>query len=97
MTRIVTEAPLIAIAALGLRAIAACGGFDPQPQTPSPEIIERLASRLPVMTLAVAVAREGRGPFDNFLLCVRLGMINYHNTEAGRQAIFSDCDLGDGV
>ena len=63
----------------------------------SGEMIERLASRLPVMTLAVAVAREGRGPFDNFLPCVRRGVINYYNTDAGRYATFSDCDLGDGV
>ncbi len=97
MTRKVTAAPLVAIAALGLVVLAACGGSDSQPQTPSPEMIERLASRLPVMTLAVAVAREGRGPFDNFLPCVRRGVINYYNTEAGRHAAFSDCDLGDGI
>ena len=83
--------------ALGLMVLAACGGSDSQPQTPSPEMIERLASRLSVMTLAVAVAPEGGDFFDNFLPCVRRGVINYHNTEAGRQATFSDCDLEDGV
>jgi len=49
------------------------------------------------MTLAVAMAREGRGPFDNFLPCVRRGVINYYNTDAGRHATFSGCDLGDGI
>ena len=92
-----TAAPLIVIAALGLMVLAACGGSDSQPQTPSPEVMERLASRLSVVTLVVAVAREGRDFFDNFLPCVRRGVINYHNTEAGRHATFSDCDLGDGV
>ena len=97
MTRKVTAAPLVAIAAVGLMALAACGGSDSQPQTPSPEMIERLASRLSVMTLVVAVSREGGGAFDNFIPCVRRGVINYYNTEAGRNATFSDCDLGDGV
>ena len=97
MTRKGTGALLIVIATLGPMALAACAGSDSQPQTPSPENIERLASRLSVMTLVVAVAREGRGAFDNFLPCVRRGVINYHNTEAGRQATFSDCDLGSGV
>ena len=59
--------------------------------------VQRLTSRLPVMTLAVAVARDGRGVLDNSLPCVRRGVINYYNTEAGRHATFSDCDLGDGV
>ena len=59
--------------------------------------VQRLASRLSVMTLAVAMAREGHGPIDNFLPCVRRGVINYYNTDAGRHATFSGCDLGDGV
>ena len=49
------------------------------------------------MTLVVAFAREGGGPFDNFLPCVRRGVINYSNTEADRRATFSSCDLGDGI
>ena len=83
--------------ALGLTVLAACGGPDSQPQTPSPQMIERLASRISVMSLVVAVAREGGGAFDNFIPCVRRGAINYHNTEAGRHATFNDCDLGDGI
>ena len=59
--------------------------------------VQRLASRLSVMTLAVAFAPEGHGPFDNFLPCVRRGVINYSNTEAGRRATFSSCDLGDDI
>ena len=97
IARKVTAALPITCAALGLMVLAACGGSDSQPQTPSPEQIERLSSRLAVMTLVVAVAREGRGAFDNFLPCVRRGVINYYNTEAGRHATFSNCDLGDGV
>ena len=58
MTRKVPAAPLIAIAALGLMVLAVCGGSDSQSRTPSPEMIERLASRLPVMTLVVAVAHR---------------------------------------
>ena len=59
--------------------------------------VQRLASRLSVMTLVVAFAEDGHGPFDNFLPCVRRGVINYSNTEAGRRATFSGCDLGDGI
>lgn len=59
--------------------------------------VQRLASRLSVMTLAVAFAHEGSGALDNFLPCVRRGVINYFNTEAGRHAAFSNCDLGDGI
>ena len=58
---------------------------------------QRLASRLSVMTLVVAFAEDGHGFFDNFLPCVRRGVINYSNTEAGRRATFSGCDLGDGI
>ena len=59
--------------------------------------VQRLASRLSVMTLAVAFARDGGGPFDNFLPCTRRGVINYSDTESGRRATFSTCDLGDGI
>ena len=59
--------------------------------------VQRLASRLSVMTLVVALAEDGYGPLDNFLPCVRRGVINYYNTDAGRNATFSSCDLGDGI
>ena len=59
--------------------------------------LQRLASRLPVMTLVVAFADDGHGFFDNFLPCVHRGVINYYNTDAGRHATFSGCDLGDGI
>jgi len=59
--------------------------------------LRRVASRLSVMTLAVAISREGRGAFDNYLPAVRRGVINYYNTPAGRHATFSRCNLGDGV
>jgi hypothetical protein len=49
------------------------------------------------MTLVVAFADDGHGFFDNFLPCVRRGVINYYNTDAGRHATFSGCDLGDGI
>ena len=59
--------------------------------------VQRLASRLSVMTLFVALAEDGHGPFDNFLPCVRRGVINYYNTDGGRHATFSNCDLGYGI
>jgi len=83
------DAPLLAMRAADLTPV----------ETPTTELtpVQRLASRISVMTLAVAVAREGRGALDNFLPCVRRGVINYYNTEAGRHAAFSSCDLGDGI
>ena len=49
------------------------------------------------MTLVVAFAEDGHGPWDNFLPCVRRGVINYYNTDGGRHATFSGCDLGGGI
>ena len=59
--------------------------------------VQRLASRLSIMTLAVALAEYGDGGFDISLPCVRRGVINYYNTDTGRYATFSSCDLGDGI
>jgi len=87
------DAPLLTMPPTGAAADITLGGTPTATLTP----VQRLASRLSVMTLAVAFAHEGGGPFDNFLPCVRRGVINYSNTEAGRRATFSSCDLGDGI
>ena len=56
-----------------------------------------VASKLAVLAVAVATGPEGRSFFDNFLACPRRGVVNYHNTAAGRRATFSGCNVGDGV
>ena len=87
------DAPLLTLKPTGMTA-------DLNPVlTPTTTLtpVQRLASRLSVMTLTVAFAPDGHGFFDNFLPCVRRGVINYSNTEAGRRATFSSCDLGDGI
>jgi len=84
---------LLNMTTTGAAADTTLGGTHASTLTP----VQRLASRLSVMTLAVAFAREGRGPLDNFLPCVRRGVINYSNIDAGRRATFSGCNLGDGI
>lgn len=59
--------------------------------------LERAAARFAVATLAVATGPQGASFLDNFLPCARRGVINYFNTDFGRIAAFSGCDLGDGV
>jgi hypothetical protein len=49
------------------------------------------------MSLAVAAAPQGRGFFDNFLPCVRRGVVVYRNTSLGRAVTFHGCDLGEGI
>ena len=87
------DAPLLTVTPNDGPADIALGETPRATLTPA----QRLASRLSVMTLVVAFAEDGHGFFDNFLPCVRRGVINYSNTEAGRRATFSSCDLGDGI
>ena len=87
------DAPLLTVTPNDGAADIALGETPRATLTPA----QRLGSRLSVMTLAIAFADDGHGFFDNFLLCVRRGVINYSNTEAGRRATFSSCDLGDGI
>ncbi len=87
------DAPLLTMTPPGAAADLIPGVTPGTTLTP----VQRLASRLSVMTLAVAMAREGHGFFDNFLPCVRRGVINYYSTDDSRRATFSSCDLGDGI
>jgi len=57
----------------------------------------RLGPRFTVIAVAAAVSREGAGFLDNFLPCVRRGVIDYRNSDSGRIVTFSGCDLGGGV
>jgi hypothetical protein len=85
------------LAALLMLSTAACGGETPDGDTP-PQSAGPLNARLSVMSLiAAAVAPQGGGPFDNYLPCVRRGVINYQNTEAGRALLIHGCDLGGGI
>lgn len=59
--------------------------------------LQRAAPRIAVTLVAVAAGDEGAGFLDNFLPCTRRGVITYSNTQWGRAASFSGCDLGDGV
>ena len=68
----------------------------PTPTPIPPEMKARLASRLSVMTAAIAVTEDG-GFLGNLLPCVRRGLIDYYETDAIRHATFSGCDLGDGI
>ena len=63
----------------------------PTPTPIPPEMKARLASRLSVMTVAIAVTDEGLLP------CVRRGVIDYYETNDIRRVTFSGCDLGDGI
>src|SRR5215216_4060620 len=73
--------------------LGACGRDTAGPvQAPGPT-----ASKVAVLSIAVATGDEGRAFFDNFIPCPRRGVIDYTNTPAGRRATFSGCDAGDGV
>ena len=77
---------------------AACDGAGATgPQPPFSDEITRIAPRLGVMGLAVAVGPQGAGFFDNFLPCVRRGVIVYRNTPLGRAVTFHGCHLGHGI
>ena len=67
------------------------------PDGGSPPETSLIASKLAVLAVAVATGPEGRSFFDNFLACPRRGVVNYHNTTAGRRATFSGCNVGDNV
>jgi hypothetical protein len=89
---------LAAVVIVGL--LTGCGDDDNSPAGPdgeAPPETSLLASKLAVLSIAVATGPEGRSFFDNFLACPRRGVVNYHNTIAGRRATFSGCDVGDGV
>ncbi|NIS65184.1 MAG: hypothetical protein GTO05_08510 [Gemmatimonadales bacterium] len=58
---------------------------------------EQRAVRLGVTMLAAAVADQGASFLDNFLPCARRGVFNFYNTDTGRHATFSGCDIGDGT
>jgi hypothetical protein len=88
------------LAAIVVALLTGCGNDDDSPAGPgagSPPETSLVASKLAVLAVAVATGREGRSFFDNFLSCPRRGVVNYHNTIAGRRATFSGCDVGDGV
>ena len=61
------------------------------------DALGRAAERVGVMALAIALSEEGRALFDNFVPCVRRGIVDYRNSDKGRRVTFSGCDLGDGV
>lgn len=56
-----------------------------------------VASKLATVAVAVATAPEGTAFFDNFLPCPRRGVVDYRNSDHGRFATFSGCDVGDGI
>ena len=43
------------------------------------------------------MAPQGRSFFDNFLPCVRRGVVVYRDTPQGRAVTFHGCDLGEGI
>lgn len=77
-------------------AMLACDGGDDM-MGPSRAQLELAASRTAIAMVAVAAGGEGSAFLDNFLPCTRRGVISYYNTEQGRMASFSGCDLGAGV
>src|SRR5438034_4055871 len=56
-----------------------------------------VASKLSVLSIAVATDPEGVNFLNNFIPCARRGVVDYRNTSAGRRATFSGCELGDAV
>jgi len=89
-----------AFASAVVALLTACGDGNNDAAGPdngsAPEAV-LVASKLAVLAVAVATGPEGRSFFDNFLTCPRRGVVNYHNTAAGRRATFSGCNVGDGV
>ena len=77
--------------------VACDGAGTTGPEPPASDEVARMASRLGVMSLAVAAAPHGGSFFDNFLPCVRRGVIVYRDTPLGRAVAFHGCDLGDGI
>ena len=54
-------------------------------------------SHAAVMAVAVALAGNGVGPFDNSVGCARRGLVEYIEVAAGRQATFTGCDTGNDI
>jgi hypothetical protein len=82
---------------IAIVGVACDGAGTTGPEPPASDEVARIAPRLGVMSLAVAAAPQGRGFFDNFLPCVRRGVIVYRNTSLGRAVTFHGCDLGEGI
>ncbi|MGH7571215.1 MAG: hypothetical protein ACREMK_05165 [Gemmatimonadota bacterium] len=82
---------------IAIAAVACDGAGTTGPEPPGSEEVTRIAPRLGVISLAVAAGSRGASFFDNFLPCVRRGIVIYRNTSLGRAATFHGCDLGDGI
>ncbi|MEP6495240.1 MAG: hypothetical protein ABJF01_21315 [bacterium] len=76
-------------------SLAACG--DGTATAPLSHGNVSVASKLATVAVAIATASEGAGFFDNYLPCPRRGIVDYRNSDHGRLATFSGCDLGDGI
>lgn len=85
------------LAALWLPLILLAGCDDPAGPVVGDEATVLVASKLSVLAVTVATGPRDRAFFDNFLPCARRGVVDYRETNAGRSATFSGCDLGDGV
>ena len=88
------------LASLVVALLTGCGDDNDSAAGPnggSPPETSLIASKLAVLAVAVATGPEGRSFFDNFLACPRRGVVNYHNTAAGRRATLSGCNVGDGM
>jgi hypothetical protein len=85
------------LAATLLAACALIGCGDAGSTAPLTPGNVSVASKLATVAVAVAAAPEGAAFFDNFLPCPRRGVVDYRNSDHGRFATFSGCDVGDGI
>ncbi len=91
------RSPRVTSIAIALSFLACSDDGDDVTGPASRAELQRAAPRIAVALVAVAAGDEGAGFFDNFLPCTRRGVISYSNTQWGRTASFSGCDLGGGV
>ena len=94
MIRRYHRAPFFAAA---LSLLACSDSADEITGPPDRAELELAASRIAVAFIAVAAGEQGASFLDNSLPCTRRGVINYSNSEQGRMATFSGCELGAGV
>ncbi|MDH3457763.1 MAG: hypothetical protein OER90_13070 [Gemmatimonadota bacterium] len=86
-------------ATVGVGVLLGCGEGPGEPllEPLTQSLAARLAPRVAFVGFAVAEGSQGASFLDNFLPCVRRGVINYVNTDTGRGVTFSGCDVGNGI
>jgi hypothetical protein len=87
----------IALSILAVSLVVACGGGDTTSPLPTGSADARVASALSAIGFAVATADEGAAFFDNYLPCLRRGVVTWVDDATGRAAVFHGCEVTPGV